>query len=445
MVLSNFFFATLLLWACLVSYVDAFDGNALAASLRHRTVLRRCVVPANNNGTDDSPAILAAFRTCKQDSRIIFQNTTYHIGQVMKVTDLDNVKIEIHGTLLWSKDIEYWLKNSLPIGPAFQNQTTAFILGGKKLHVEGFGYGTLDGNGQVWYDFVRGQSNYPGRPHSIVITATDSYFHGLRWVQPQMWTVTIVSSKRVVLEDIYVNSTSHSSQPARNTDGSNTLFSDSIVYRRWEIDNGDDCIAMKANSTNILIEDSIFHGGNGVAIGSIGQYFNRFEIVENVVVRNMTMYGSKFATRIKTWTGEQKQWPPNGGGGGTGCKSRAQLKACRNLTIPTDARNISYSDITITEASNESPIVVNQCYTQGGTAQGNCSTSTFDISDVSWRNIKGSANTQYVARLQCSRSQGGCDGLSMENIEFVNLANNSAPATRYSCSNVNEPKGFRCG
>lgn len=319
-----------LILPCLMQVCAAFDGNGLAVSLQDRSPVRRCVVPAKNDGTDDSPAILAAFRDCKRDSEILFQNTTYNIAQVMNVTGLENVKIELHGTMLWSKDIQYWLENSLPIGPghdqnsyppaAYQNQTTAFILSGKGLYVEGFGYGTFDGNGQVWYDFVKGESNYPNRPHAIVIKATDSYFHGLRWVQPQMWTVTIVCSERVVLEDIYVNSTSHSNQPARNTDGANTMFSDSIIFRRWEIDNGDDCIAFKANSTNMLVEDSILHGGNGIAVGSVGQYFGRFETVENIFVRNVTMYGSKFATRIKTWTGEQNDWPPNGGGGGLGCE-----------------------------------------------------------------------------------------------------------------------------
>lgn len=323
----------LLQWV--VQCTIAFDPRGLATSLQGRSDVQRCVIPANNDGTDDSPAIVTVFSECRQDSEIIFQNTTYNIAKVMNLTGLDNVKIEIHGTLLWSKDIDYWLNNSLPIGPgtdqdsyppaAYQNQTTALILGGKNLHVEGNGIGTFDGNGQVWYDFVKGQSNYPNRPHAIVITATDSYFHGLRWVQPQMWTVTIVSSERVVLEDIYVNSTSHSSQPARNTDGANTLFSDSITFRRWEIDNGDDCIAFKANSTNMLVEDSILHGGNGIAVGSVGQYFGRFETVENIVVRNVTMYGSKFATRIKTWTGEQNEWPPNGGGGGLGCELSLQI------------------------------------------------------------------------------------------------------------------------
>lgn len=328
----NHVFYVILLFLLFFRHVDAiFDEDSLIASLKWHSGTRYCTIPANKNGSDDSPAILQTFKICRKNSIIVFQNTTYNIGQVMKVTDLENVRIEVRGTLLWSKNINYWLENSLPIGPgtdqnsyppaAYQNQTTAFILGGKRLHVEGFGYGTFDGNGQTWYDFVKGQSNYPRRPHAIVISAEDSYFHGLRWVQPQMWTVTIVSSKRVLLEDIYVNSTSQSTQPARNTDGANTLFSDSITFRRWTVDNGDDCIALKANSTNIRIEDSTFYHGHGVAIGSIGQYYDRFEIVENVHVKNMTMYGSKYATRIKTWTGEQNQWPPNGGGGGRGCKS----------------------------------------------------------------------------------------------------------------------------
>lgn len=130
----------------------------------------------------------------------------------------------------------------------------------------------------------------------------------------------MVGSKNVVFEDFFVSAVSTNSKPARNTDGANTMFSDRITFRRWEIENGDDSIAAKANSTNILIEDCIFRDGQGVAIGSIGQYYGQFEIVENVLVRNVKQYGSNYIARIKTWTGEQNQWPPNGGGGGIGCK-----------------------------------------------------------------------------------------------------------------------------
>lgn len=131
------------------------------------------------------------------------------------------------------------------------------------------------------------------------------------------------------------------------------MFSDNIHFRRLTVKNGDDCIATKANSTNILIEDVEFHDGQGVAIGSIGQYAGQFETIENVTVRNVLAHGSRYAGRIKTWTGEQLGYPPNGGGAGLGCKSCLQTIAgwdcadftpdARNLSKPKQNRAIGYS------------------------------------------------------------------------------------------------------
>jgi hypothetical protein len=132
--------------------------------------------------------------------------------------------------------------------------------------------------------------------------------------------MTILRSRNVALTDIYVNSTSHSRSPSRNTDGADTMFSDGITFRRWTVINGDDGIALKANSSNILLEDCEFHG-LGFALGSIGQYRGKFEHIENVVVRGLRYYGTQWPVYIKTWTGVAKGVPPNGGGGGLGCKS----------------------------------------------------------------------------------------------------------------------------
>jgi galacturan 1,4-alpha-galacturonidase len=143
-----------------------------------------------------------------------------------------------------------------------------------------------------------------------------------------MWTLTVHSSHNVLLEDIYVNSTSKNRTPARNTDGADTMFSSFITFRRWIIDNGDDGIALKANSTNIVIEDSTFMRGQGLALGSIGQYPGKYETLENVLVRNLTLVGTKYAGYVKTWTGVQKGYPPNGGGGGLGM--------IRNISKSTD-------------------------------------------------------------------------------------------------------------
>jgi len=94
---------------------------------------KTCSVPALHNPQgDDSPAILAAFDECKHDGHIVFENTTYYIGSVMNTTGLKDVDIEVKGTLLWSTNIDYWLKNSLFFG--FQNQSSAWHLGGDGIH-----------------------------------------------------------------------------------------------------------------------------------------------------------------------------------------------------------------------------------------------------------------------------------------------------------------------
>jgi polygalacturonase len=56
--------------------------------------------------------------------------------------------------------------------------------------------------------------------------------------------MTIAHSEDVLLENIFVSSHSSNGNPARNTDGADTLASNRITFRGWEIDNGDDSIGM---------------------------------------------------------------------------------------------------------------------------------------------------------------------------------------------------------
>ncbi|KAG6815494.1 hypothetical protein H0H87_001272 [Tephrocybe sp. NHM501043] len=244
--------------------------------------LKVCKVhPSPDGVSDDAPAIRKAFKECGRDGHIIFDDALFHIESVLQTTDLCNVVIDLPGTLLWGTNITYWRANGLEVG--YQNQTTAWMLGGNKIAFNGHGTGTFDGNGQL-YDFTKGVSNLPGRPISLMITnTTNSLFEGIRFVQSQFWTMIIKNSEDVLLDSIYVNSTSSSSQPARNTDGVDTIFSSRITFRNWTITGGDDNISLKANSTNILIQDCVFHGGLGVAIG-YGSYLlssRKHSLIEN--------------------------------------------------------------------------------------------------------------------------------------------------------------------
>lgn len=156
---------------------------------------KTCIVQPGPNGTDSAPAIIRAFEECGHNNddssraRVVFLNETYVVRSVMNTTGLRDVDVDLRGTLRWDNgDLAYWLAHSLPVG--YQNQSSAWLFGGERVRFRGHGHGTLDGDGQAWYDFANGTNNYPGRPHQMTITGTsDSVFEGLRFVQSQMWYV----------------------------------------------------------------------------------------------------------------------------------------------------------------------------------------------------------------------------------------------------------------
>lgn len=276
----------------------------------------------------------------------------------MNTTGLKDVDIEVKGTLLWNTNIDYWLANSLPIG--FQNQTSAWHLGGENVHFYGHGYGTLDGNGQVWYDYNQNRSNLHGRPHALLITGSkNSVVEGLRFVQSQMWTMTVARSEKMLLQDIYVNNTSSSENRNTNTDGVDTVYANNITFLRWTVDNGDDSMSMKQNSTNIYIADCDFYNGLSFAMGIIGQYPGQIEIMENITAENIRCTNTGYGGRVKTWTGIEKGYPPNGGGAGIG--------HAKNITF----RNFQLNDV-------DRAWSLYQCTSYNG-QDGDCGTSKFQV------------------------------------------------------------------
>ncbi|KAK5175095.1 uncharacterized protein LTR77_000232 [Saxophila tyrrhenica] len=390
---------------------------------------KKCVVEAcNDPSKDDAPAIRRAFQQCHEDAHVLFENSTYYVHTVLNTTGLRNVDVEVKGTLMWdNSDIDYWRNNSLYIG--FQNQTSAWFFGGDQVHCYGHGYGTLNGNGQVWYTYSNGTSNLHGRPHAITISdTTDSVVEGLNFVKSQMWTSTVIRSERVLLQDIYVN---NSCEPGVgtfdrcnvNTDGCDTVYANNITFKRWTVDNGDDGIALKQNSTNIYVEDSEFYNGvAGIAFGSIGQYPGQIEVIENFTARNLYNSNTKYAAYLKTWTGLNKGYPPNGGGGGLG-----------------HAMNLSCIDFTTNNVSL--PWAINQKTSYNGQPGGE-NTSRFQIGDMHLDNASGTVVGPFEAAFQCSGASP-CDSIQISDNSFTTLSNGTA-ATGVRCSNVVDPMGFNC-
>lgn len=61
-----------------------------------------CTVHASPDTSDDAPGIIRAFQLCNKDASVIFDPSTFHIESVMNTTGLENVFVDLPGTLLVS-------------------------------------------------------------------------------------------------------------------------------------------------------------------------------------------------------------------------------------------------------------------------------------------------------------------------------------------------------
>ena len=52
--------------------------------------------------------------------------------------------------------------------------------------------------------------------------------------------MTVIHSKNILLQDIYVNSTGLHGAQTMNTDGADTIYASNITFRNWHVINGDD-------------------------------------------------------------------------------------------------------------------------------------------------------------------------------------------------------------
>jgi polygalacturonase len=109
-------------------------------------------------------------------------------------------------------------------------------------------------------------------------------------LQPQLWALNVMNGTDLNFENIYVNATATKApwgqNWVQNTDGFDTMDVRNAKLVNFVYQGGDDCVAIKPRSYNIEIRNATCRGGNGIAIGSLGQYLEDSS-VENVVIRNV--------------------------------------------------------------------------------------------------------------------------------------------------------------
>jgi galacturan 1,4-alpha-galacturonidase len=320
---------------------------------------------------------------------------------------------DIQGYVQFTNDTDYWQAHAF--NQTFQNATTFFQLGGDDVNV--YGGGMLDGNGQVWYDLYA-KDIYILRPILFGVTGIK---HGsisdlvLRY-SPQYYN-WVANSSSVTFDNINIAGTSQSKSPAKNTDGWDTYRSSNIVIQNSVINNGDDCVSFKPNSTEIIVQNLHCNGSHGISVGSLGQYKGETDIVENVFVANITMENASDGARIKVWPGAPAALSGDlQGGGGAG-----------------RVNNITYDGMYIKNV--DYAIEITQCYGQKNLTLCNQFPSNLTISNVKMTDFKGTtskARSPYSGYVVCS-SPNVCKNILVDDIDVVSPAGTT---NSFQCGNV---------
>lgn len=305
---------------------------AEASPARNRT----CIVESHGDGeTDDSEFIKAAIDGCNPDGHVIFPSTqSYFIGNPLDLTHLERVDLDIQAFIKFSDNMTYW-RDGHTFDMDYQNSTTFFKIGGTDVNV--YGGGVIDGNGQKWWDWYP-EHKKDRRP---VLLMTDDLHGGtisdISLNNSPMWTNFVANSTDVTFTNISIWAVSNNEYFEKNTDGWDVYRSDRITIQNSSVTNGDgnhdsqvstssteladmfqtDCVSFKPNSTNILVQNMRCNGTHGISIGSLGQYPERVDYVQNITVINAAMYNSSEGARIKVWPDaySEKSGTLSGGGG----------------------------------------------------------------------------------------------------------------------------------
>lgn len=254
--------------------------------------------------TKDTKAIQAAIDDCasKGWGQVHLIGGTFLTGPILLKSYI-TLDIAKGAVLLGSPD-----RADYPMVTFAGHQTVQPLISSvNAMYVAITGEGTIDGNGKVWWDYVKGVKNsgvlgtdHP-RPMGVVFDHTKHVrMEGVTVQNSGFWQIVPYYADDLVFRNIRVLA-----PKSPNTDAIDPFSSSNIVIDHVFASTGDDNIAIKsgainspgpdAPSRNITITDCTFENGHGVSIGS--------EIaggVQNVHVERVSFKGSDWGIRIKS-------------------------------------------------------------------------------------------------------------------------------------------------
>ncbi|XP_028771166.1 exopolygalacturonase clone GBGE184-like [Neltuma alba] len=273
-------------------------------------------------------------------------------------------------------------------------------------HVDGLvitGNGVFDGQGGVFWQYndCKGKSSEcASLPSSLKFNAVSNVIvNGISSVNSKQFHFHLHESSNFTAS--YLTITAPGNSP--NTDGMHIGSSSLVTVSHSVIGTGDDCISVGEGSSNVTIFNITCGPGHGISVGSLGKRPDD-KSVNGVSITNCTFKGTTNGARIKTMVGQS----PGG-----------------------EAKSILYQDLLMDNVSN--PVVIDQSY--GTKAMRFQSKSFWKISDVHFKNIKGSTTTNAAVSLDCSITNP-CEGVEVADIDLTFTPLHANKSFFSACSNA---------
>ncbi|PSR85977.1 Exopolygalacturonase [Actinidia chinensis var. chinensis] len=320
-------------------------------------------------------AFIQAFNAaCKSNgaAKVVIPPGTYMSGEVFfqgPCTAPAPITVEVQGTVLAQTDLSEYVNGQWF---AIQNIDGLVLEGG----------GTFDGRGnESWqYDDCGGKAACNSRlPPSLVFNkVNNSLLQGINLVNSKGFNMKICESYNFTAQGLNISAPWDSP----NTDGIHISRSDLVTVSSSTIGTGDDCISIGEGSTNVSISGINCGPGHGISIGSLGKRPDE-EDVKGIIVTNCTLSDTTNGARIKTW----------------------------HQSPELQASNIVFENIVMNNVRN--PIFIDQNYG----SKNKPGSSNVKISDVHFKNIRGTTISNVAVSLNCSETVP-CEGVELVDIDF---------------------------
>lgn len=269
-----------------------------------------------DNLTDSTKAIQKAIDEASKKGGIVkFEKGIYVTGALFIKSNV-NFRIDEGVTLLASHDESLYPRKPTRIAGIEMTWLSAMINVENAQNVKISGNGTIDGNGQKWWDKywalrreyepkgLRWASDYDAERVRLILfqNSKDVTIENVSLKRSGFWTVQILYSERVTVDGIKI-----SDNGGPSTDGVDVDSSRYVLIQNTDIDNNDDDICLKAGrdfdglrvnrpTEFVFIRDNLIRRGAGII--SIGSETSGG--IRHVVALNNRGIGTGNAVRLKS-------------------------------------------------------------------------------------------------------------------------------------------------